>query len=323
MLSCHDAGNPQNIRTGADMQINRLFEIVYILLDKKSITANELAEHFEVSKRTILRDIETLTIAGIPIYTTKGKGGGISILDNFVLNKTAVSEEEQNQILIALQSLASTQHMDTDGIISRLGALFRKTDTSWIEVDFSRWGSTNPDKEKFEMIKRAVINKLPLSFSYPGSNGELTSRTVYPLKLVFKSSAWYVQAYCLSRKDYRTFKINRMLYPEVLPESFAGMEFTPPPIVSDDIRPDSLVSLRLLFAAEAAYRVYDEFDERTVHPNEDGTFTVTIELPNDAWLYGFLLSFGTSVKVMEPQHVRDYLLSMADSIKNFYKDDIR
>lgn len=193
---------------------------------KKNITANELAEHFEVSKRTILRDIETLTIAGIPIYTTKGKGGGISILDNFVLNKTAVSEEEQNQILIALQSLASTQHMDTDGIISRLGALFRKTDTSWIEVDFSRWGSTNPDKEKFEMIKRAVINKLPLSFSYPGSNGELTSRTVYPLKLVFKSSAWYVQAYCLSRKDYRTFKINRMLYPEVLPESFAGMEFT-------------------------------------------------------------------------------------------------
>lgn len=171
------------------MQINRLFEIVYILLDKKNITANELAEHFEVSKRTILRDIETLTIAGIPIYTTKGKGGGISILDNFVLNKTAVSEEEQNQILIALQSLASTQHMDTDGIISRLGALFRKTDTSWIEVDFSRWGSTNPDKEKFEMIKRAVINKLPLSFSYPGSNGELTSRTVYPLKLVFKSSA--------------------------------------------------------------------------------------------------------------------------------------
>ena len=105
------------MRTGADMQINRLFEIVYILLDKKNITANELAEHFEVSKRTILRDIETLTIAGIPIYTTKGKGGGISIMDNFVLNKTAVSEEEQNQILIALQSLASTQHMDTDGII--------------------------------------------------------------------------------------------------------------------------------------------------------------------------------------------------------------
>ena len=114
------------------MQINRLFEIVYILLDKKNITANELAEHFEVSKRTILRDIETLTIAGIPIYTTKGKGGGISILDNFVLNKTAVSEEEQNQILIALQSLASTQHMDTDGIISRLGAFMIMSRTKFV-----------------------------------------------------------------------------------------------------------------------------------------------------------------------------------------------
>nr|WP_308625844.1 YafY family protein [uncultured Eisenbergiella sp.] len=303
------------------MQINRLFEIVYILLDKKSITANELAEHFEVSKRTILRDIETLTIAGIPIYTTKGKGGGISILDNFVLNKTAVSEEDQNQILLALQSLASTQHMEVDNIIARLGALFQKTDTTWIEVDFSRWGNTKPDKEKFELIKRAVIRKQPLSFSYPASSGNLTSRTVYPLKLVFKSSAWYIQAYCLSRKDYRTFKISRMLNLEVLPENFSGMEFIPPPVDSEYVKTDSLVRLHLLFGAQAAYRVYDEFDEKAVHKNEDGTFTVIIDLPDDGWLYGFLLSFGTTVKVMEPQHVKDYLLSLAERIKNNYTDN--
>lgn len=300
------------------MQINRLFEIIYILLDKKSVTANELAEHFEVSKRTILRDIETLSIAGIPIYTSKGKGGGISILDNFVLNKTTISDDEQNQILIALQSLASTQHIDTDSILSKLSSLFQKTETSWIEVDFSRWGNTSQDSKKFDLLKNAIIKKLPVSFFYPSSYGETTSRTVYPLKLVFKSKAWYIQAYCLSKKDYRTFKVNRILQAEILPESFAGRDYTPPPIDTDQYQSPSLVSLNLLFSSEAAYRVYDEFDTCNVHKNNDGTFTVTIDMPNDYWLYGFLLSFGTAVRVIEPQSVKEILLSQIYALEKFY-----
>jgi biotin operon repressor len=128
-----------------NLQISRLFETVYLLLNKKSMTANELAEHFEVSKRTILRDIDRLSAAGIPVYTTQGKGGGISILDNFVLNKAAISDEEQNQILLALQSLSATQYVNGDELLSKLGALFDKSDSAWIEVDFSRWGNTEPD----------------------------------------------------------------------------------------------------------------------------------------------------------------------------------
>lgn len=305
------------------MQISRLFEIVYILLEKKSITANELAAHFEVSKRTILRDIETLTMAGIPIYTSKGRGGGISILDNFVLNKTTVSDDEQSEILMALQSLASAEHIDVSDILSKLGTLFQKTDTSWIEVDFSRWGSTKTDKDKFDLLKRAIIKKQLVSFVYPSSYGEMTDRTVYPLKLAFKSRAWYVQAYCLSRAGYRTFKISRMLQTEILPESFAGHDFSPPPMETDYALPEALVHLKLIFSAETAYRVYDEFDEKYVLKNEDGTFAVTIDLPNDNWLYGFLLSFGTSVRVMEPQCVRDCLLEQADAIKKIYSSNIK
>lgn len=304
------------------MQINRLFEIVYILLEKKCITANELAAHFEVSKRTILRDIETLSIAGIPIYTSKGKGGGISILDNFVLNKTTISDEEQNQILIALKSITSTQHIDTSDILSKLSTLFEKTDTNWIEVDFSRWGNTQPDKEKFETLKKAIIKKLAVSFTYPSSYGEITSRTIFPLKLVFKSKAWHLQAYCLNKKEYRTFKINRMLQIEVLRNSFAGQDFSPPPIDTDNSL-SALVHLKLLFSAEVAYRVYDEFDMKDVHQNDDGTFTVTIDLPNDYWLYGFLLSFGMTVRVVEPQSVRDCLLAQIEEIKKSYFENIK
>ena len=305
------------------MPINRLFEIVYILLNKKSITANQLAAHFEVSKRTILRDIETLTIAGIPIYTSKGKGGGISILDNFVLNKTTISDEEQNQILIALQSLASTRHLDANDVLSKLSVLFEKTDTKWIEVDFSRWGNTEPDQQKFEMLKKAVIKKLPVSFTYPSSYGEITNRTVYPLKLVFKSKAWYIQAYCLLKKDYRTFKINRMLQMAVLPESFAGQDFSPPPVDADDTSSNALVHLKLWFSADVAYRVYDEFDPKNVLKNEDGSFSVTIDLPDDYWLYGFLLSFGTAVRVIEPQSVKDSLLDQIETIKKAYLENIK
>lgn len=306
------------------MQINRLFEIVYILLEKKTVTANELAAHFEVSKRTILRDVETLSMAGIPVYTTKGKGGGISILERFVLNKTTLSDQEQDQILLALQSLASTRQVDTDDVLSKLGALFQKADASWIEVDFSRWGNMAPDTKKFEQLKRAVLQKLPVSFVYPSSYGQTTRRSAVPLKLVFKAGAWYVQAYCLSKNSYRTFKISRMLQVEVLEGSFADRSFSPPPLeTSEPPRPDSLVSLNLLFSPETAYRIYDEFDEKNVQKNPDGSFTVMVELPNDGWLYGFLLSFGAGVRVIAPEAVKTLLLQQAQTIQNMYAEDIK
>jgi predicted DNA-binding transcriptional regulator YafY len=300
------------------MQRSRLLEIVYLLLDKKSITANELATHFEVSKRTILRDIEILTTARIPIYTSQGKGGGISILDNFVLNKSTVSAEEQNQILLALQSLSSTQQINATDLLSKLSALFETTDTNWIEVDFSRWGNTEPDKEKFEMLKTAILKKQAISFSYPSSYGETTSRTVYPLKLVFKSRAWYLQAYCLLKNDYRIFKINRILSAEVLTDSFASRHFIPRLIEPPDSIPPALIHLQLKFAPSVAYRVYDEFDMKYIAKNDDGSFTVNVDLPNDYWLYGFLLSFGTAVQVITPEDVKDSLLEQIDEIKNLY-----
>ena len=88
------------------MQVNnRLFEIVYILMQKKKVTAKELADRFEVSTRTIYRDIEALSTANIPIYATKGKDGGIGLLDEYVLNKAILSEEEQNQISVSYTHL--------------------------------------------------------------------------------------------------------------------------------------------------------------------------------------------------------------------------
>ncbi|GLC30316.1 helix-turn-helix transcriptional regulator [Clostridium omnivorum] len=304
------------------MQINRLFEIVYLLLYKKRTTAKELAEHFEVSVRTILRDIETLSAAGIPIYSLQGKGGGISILDNYILNKTTISDNEQNQILFALQSMSSTNHIDVSDVLSKLCILFNKTGNSWIEVDFSSWTNWKPDKERFETLKDAVIGKQAVSFTYLSSQGDITHRTAYPLKLIFKVKSWYMQGYDLLKQDYRTFKIIRMQDIRILSKNFADKQFHLPPIEIPTNTSYSLTHLKLRVAHQAAYRIYDEFNQKHILQDEDGSLLVSISLPEDDWLYGFLLSFGTSVEILEPLYVKEKLLHKIDEIKKFHTQSI-
>ena len=121
---------------------------MYILLDKKKVTARELSEHFEVSQRTIYRDIEILSQAGIPIYTAKGRGGGISLVSEYVLNKSLLSDTEQNEIISALQSLNALNGRTADPVLNKMAVLFNKNSSNWIDVDFSHWGSDDKEKEK-------------------------------------------------------------------------------------------------------------------------------------------------------------------------------
>lgn len=289
------------------MQIHRLFEIVYILLNRKIVTARDLAEHFEVSSRTILRDIDILSSAGIPVYTIQGKGGGISIMENYVLNRSLLSEDEQSKILLALQGLNAAPQVGADKLLKKLEALFNKADANWIEVDFSRWGQGPEDNEKFERLKKAILNHKGISFDYIGSNGDRSSRRVYPLKLVFKSKAWYLQAYCTDRQDYRIFKINRMFHIYSLDEEFKKLHYSIPPIEDAKKIHDSLVLVELVFAPHVAYRIYDEFDDSVIERGDDGFFRVAAKVPEDNWLYSFLLSFGKDISVVAPEHIKLHL----------------
>ena len=299
------------------MQVNRLFEIVYLLLDKKRITADELAKHFEVSKRTILRDIDTLSAAGIPIYTIQGKGGGISILDSYVLNKAVISSAEQEQILFALQSLSVTGNIDTENILGRLRSLFEKQDTDWIEVDFSRWGNTGTDIVKFEALKKAIINEQAVSFNYSSSFGKTTDRKVYPLKLKFKSKSWYLQSFRILKSDYRIFKINRMRDVNILNDTFDSKSFQFPKDEHISYQLQSLVHIKLLFAPQATHRIYDDFDGQFMIKNEDGSYIVEMSLPRD-WACDYILSFGVFVEVLEPKDIREEIIQQTEKIKNIY-----
>ena len=300
------------------MKINRLFEIVYLLLNKKTMTAKKLAIHFEVSVRTILRDIDILSTSGIPIYTTQGKGGGISILDKYVLNKATLSEDEQNQLLFALQSLSATQNINTLNFSSKLKSLFEKNDTNWIEVDFSRWGNNYSDNIKFDLLKNAVIGKNAINFQYFNSYGETKMYTIYPLKLIFNSKAWYIQGFCLTKKAYRTFKINRIQNTKILDETFLDTDFTIPKIDAPKYETSNIVNLKLLCSSSIAYRLYDEFSESAIIRNQDGTFIVSTEMPHDYWLYQYIFSFGDLVEVIEPDFMRKEIIKLAETIKNKY-----
>ena len=148
------------------MQINnRLFEIVYILMQKKKITAKELADRFEVSTRTIYRDIETLSTANIPIYASKGKDGGIGLVEEYVLNKSILSEEEQNQILFALQGMKKIKGKNEKDILEKLSTLFNKKTNDWIRIDLSNWSKDNIKENKFDIIKEAILRRKLLEFT--------------------------------------------------------------------------------------------------------------------------------------------------------------
>ena len=300
------------------MQINRLFEIVYILLDKKTITAKELSERFEVSVRTIYRDVDTLSIAGIPIYTNKGKGGGISLMDDFVLNKSVLSEKEQNEILMSLQSLNAMKFLDVEPVLKRLSTIFNKESTKWIDVDFSKWGSDDSEKEKFNTIKTAIISTKIINFDYFSSYGEKTLRTVEPLKLVFKGQDWYLYCFCRLKNEFRIFKITRIRNIKLLDETFK--RDIPSDIwgEGDKSYKNKMVTLTLKIDERMAYRIYDEFHEENIVKNLDGSFNVTTSFPEGDWIYRYVMSYGDYAEVIEPKDIREIIKrKFEDGLKKY------
>lgn len=303
------------------MQVHRLFEIVYILLDKKTVTAKEFSRRFEVSTRTIYRDVDTLSAAGIPIFTCKGKGGGISLLDTFVLNKSILTEQEQNEILLSLQSLRAVNFPDLDPVLEKMSAIFQKQGTSWIDADFSRWGSSRREQEHFQLFKTAILNKNPVTFDYFNTKGTKSRRTVEPVKLLFKGQGWYISGYCRTKKEFRLFKVNRIKNTEILGETFRR-EIPDIPIdepeYSADIK-NRMTTIVMNVEEEMAYRVYDEFEQESIQKNGNGSFTVTFVLPEDEWLYGYILSFGNYAEVLLPESMRDTMKrKLEESLKKYH-----
>ncbi len=300
------------------MKNNRLFQIVYLLLEKGAMTAPQLARALEVSTRTIYRDIEALSMAGIPVYATQGKNGGVALMPNYAFDKALFSDEEQNQILYAIQSLRAVDQ-PVDALLNKLGGLFQKQNANWIEVDFSRWGLARTDSERFEQLKTALIGRRALEIVYCSSSGETNRRMILPIKLIFKDKGWYLHAFCRMAEDFRLFKVNRIVELTLLDEQFDRLPDEPPPIEIEYPNPVQFAPLVLRFSPSAAFRVYDEFDRTTIAKESDGSLIVRAQLPKDGWGVSYLLSFGTDVEILEPETLRESIADYAKAIWEHHK----
>jgi len=302
------------------MKSSRLFEIVYRLLANGRCTAPALAKELEVSVRTIYRDVEALCQAGVPIVTEQGQGGGIRLMEGWTLNRTLMDSREQEQLLMAVRSLAGLQK-DSGELALKLGALFQKQPRDWLRVDFHYWGPVNENDERFEIIKTAVQERRILSFRYAAYNG-ITSRCVKPVLLYFKGNAWYLQAFCLIRSDFRTFKISRISGLALTDEYFDDT-LTPPPIDPWEWN-FQWPEVRLRFQPHMAYRVYDDFDEESIHPQSDGSLLVITHMPpDDQWSAGRMLSYGTGVEVLTPESLRKAAGAYALLLAQHYEKEIK
>lgn len=297
------------------MQESRLFRIVYHLLDKGQATAPELAEKFEVSVRTIYRDIDALSSAGIPVYAEAGRNGGIHLMNDFVLDQAVLSDEEKQEILTALQSIHAANNIDNSQTLQKLSAIFNISLENWLEVNFSRWGNKGTDNEKFELLKSAVILQKCVKITYANSCGTISERVVQPLKLSYKSMSWYLKAYCTEKQDYRIFKLTRIIDLQILAEHFCKSSFPEP----DETLGQSYRTIVLRFPKNMSYRVYDEFDKTQVSVEKNGDLIVSAEMPQDEWLTGYLLSFGTQADIIEPAYLKDVVAEQAKKIYEKYK----
>ena len=300
------------------MKIDRLIGILSVLLQKEKTTAPELAERFEVSKRTINRDIEDLCRAGIPIRTAQGTGGGISIMDGYRMDRTILTSKDMQMILAGLRSLDSVSGSSYYGQLMekiQAGSSEFITGRDSILIDLSSWyrDSLAP---KIEIIQDAIGDRRLIKFRYYAPSGE-SERTVEPYYLVFRWSSWYLWAWCLKRKDFRLFKLNRMDGVQITEKNFECRDATMPDLSNEKIFPGG-IKVKALFEADQKWRLVEEFGTSCFTENDDGRLLFTADYTDMENLITWILTFGDKAEVIEPEEVRERVRTAIEAmIKNY------
>lgn len=300
------------------MKIDRLIGILSILLQKDMVTAPELADYFEVSRRTINRDIEALSQAGIPIHTTQGTGGGISIMNGYRMDRTLLTSRDMQMILAGLRSLDSVSGSRYYGQLMekiQAGSSELISGRDSILIDLSSWYKTSL-APKIATIQDAIENRHIIEFDYYAPSGE-SKRSIEPYYVVFKWSSWYVYGWCLKRKDYRLFKLNRMDKVRETDKDFICRN-APVPELSSELAFPRNILLKALFDADMKWRLVEEFGPDCYEVQEDGRLLLTQDYSDINDLTMWMLTFGDKVEVFEPAEVRERLKKIAESMIETY-----
>jgi predicted DNA-binding transcriptional regulator YafY len=310
---------------GDKLKLDRLVSILVLLLRKERVQAKELAEMFDVSVRTILRDVEAINLAGIPIVTYQGANGGIGIADGYRLDRSVLTEDDMSTLISTLSGIAGTVPDSRQGVLmeklrnimsaSQLENLDSKI--KQLVIDISPWGANELLKESVASIRKAIENHKKIEFAYIDSEGNRTSRKVEPYSLVLKGQKWYLYAWCHIRQDFRLFKLSRIRELLVTNTCYEPKKVSMGQLTYEDQwkTPENMISLELVFEKEMETIVTEWFGGE-LEKLEDGKLLAKAMLPENNWLYGFILSFGMGVEVINPPHIRKIL---ADTSKRIYE----
>lgn len=301
------------------MKIDRLIGILSILLQQEKVTAPYLADKFEVSRRTINRDIEDLCKAGIPLVTLQGQNGGISIMEGYRMERTLLTSSDMQAVLAGLRSLDSVCGTNKyQQLMEKLavGNSSILASNSHIMIDLSSWYKSTL-AEKIEVIQAAIERAEVISFSYYAPAGE-SIRGVEPYKLVFHWSSWYVWGYCLEKQDYRLFKLNRLQKLKNTGNNYERREAPVLDLASEKIYPTE-IKVKALFEPEVKWRLIEEFGMDSFCVQSDGMLLFQFGFTDKENLFRWILSFGGKAELVEPEVLRDEMCELTEKMYHIYK----
>jgi predicted DNA-binding transcriptional regulator YafY len=300
------------------MKLDRLLSIVILLLGRERVGAAELAGRFEVTVRTIYRDIEAINLAGVPIVSLPGPGGGFGIERGYTIDRRLLGGDEFTTIISALKGLSSAfGDASAESALDKVRSMVpREGGVRYFEdrlvLDLIPWGYREEERRLLKTIQRAVAEERVLRFSYASYGKAGEERVVEPMTLVFKAYAWYLWGYCRLRGDFRLFKLSRIRglasRPERFPRRAGSYRDETEPV------PSAFVELSLRFDPSAAAKVEEWFGQESIERDDAGRLCLRTRLPEGGWIGAFLLGFGPGLEVLSPEAVRCGLRAAAERL---------
>ena len=307
------------------MKIDRLLSIIMVLIEQNKISASKLAEMFEVTPRTIYRDIETIQAAGVPIVTYTGTNGGIGILENYKIDKKFFTKEDMITIMTGLGSISSSvTNNGLNKVLTKLQSLIPEDHTQEIKlksgqvvIDLTTWSGNKKLQANLIKIKEALNQRRYLIFKYLDGNGKSTERKVEPYQLLWKEEKWYINSYCTMRNDFRLFKLSRISYLKVLDETFSLREFD-----MEELRMNwsekRILNIKLLADVSLKEKILERCEEENITYRGKNKMIVEFPFVDDDFGYELLLSFGNKCECLEPVEIREKLIEKIRNMLHIY-----
>ncbi|GAA3410763.1 YafY family protein [Paenibacillus hodogayensis] len=300
-------------------KVERLISIIMILLKKDVVSSKEFAQLFNVSKRTILRDMETLSLSNIPIYSVNGVHGGYGIMDEYKVDKRLLSSSDLENILTALGGLEQILISEEIEItIKKIEAMVSPlAPKGSIQLSFYDWEGRSEIRQTLKTCQEAILKRRLISFDYIDKNGTSTKRTVEPYQLHFSETSWYLKGFCLQRMGNRTFKLSRIDHLNMNEQTFSPRDDLLEQGQEASYQPE-LVVVKALISPGIQDQFIERYGRKSIETYSPDYLLATIYVPQNNTGFQFLASFGTNLKIVEPRaYMEDFRNFLNKMMENY------